>query len=155
MTRWLDEREQRAWRAFLRMSQELELRLGRELQAESGLSAADYAVLVPLSEAPDGRLRPYELQRILVWEQSRLSHQVSRMQKRGLVRREECTEDGRGAFIALTDDGRNAIESAAPGHVEAVRRLVFDRLTQAQVAALHQLATRVLDGLDQAVDQGT
>jgi DNA-binding MarR family transcriptional regulator len=146
-TRWLDEGEQRAWRAFLRMHAQLAARLARELQTDSGLSDADYGVLVELSEAPDGRLRPYELQHRLIWEQSRLSHHLARMQRRGHVRREECPADGRGAFVVLTEAGRAAIEAAAPGHVEAVRRLFFDRLTPAQVAGLERLSTKVLDGL--------
>ena len=148
MTRWLEEDEQRAWRAFLRMQVQLAARLNRQLQSDAGLSLADYAVLAQLSEAPEGRLRPYELQRDLEWEQSRLSHHLARMQRRGHVRREECTVDGRGAFIALTDAGRAAIESAAPGHVEAVRRFFLDRLTRQQVAALNRISTHVLAGLD-------
>ena len=148
MTRWLDDDEQRAWRAFLRMQGQLAARLNRQLQADSGLSLADYAVLAQLSEAPDGRLRPYELQRDLEWEQSRLSHHLARMQRRGHVRREECTMDGRGAFIALTDAGRAAIEAAAPGHVEAVRGLFLDRLTRQQVAALNRISSQVLAGLE-------
>jgi len=146
--RWLDPHEQRAWRAFLRVHTELNARLGRQLQNESGLSAADYAVLVELSESPDGQLRPYELQQRLLWEQSRVSHHLARMQQRGHIRREGCTTDGRGAHIVLTDAGRRAIVAAAPGHVAAVRRLFFDRLTDAQVSALEQLSTQVLDGLD-------
>jgi DNA-binding MarR family transcriptional regulator len=148
VTRWLDEDEQRAWRAFLRMQGQLAARLNRQLQSDSGLSLADYAVLAQLSESPEGRLRPYELQRDLEWEQSRLSHHLARMQRRGHVRREECTVDGRGAFIALTDAGRAAIDTAAPGHVQAVRRFFFDRLTGQQVAALNRISTHVLAGLD-------
>jgi DNA-binding MarR family transcriptional regulator len=142
-TRWLDPDQQRAWRAFLRMHGLLTARLNRQLQADSGLSLADYEVLVQLTEAPDGRLRPYELQRELQWEQSRLSHHLTRMQRRDLVRRDECTEDGRGAFIALSDAGRAAIESAAPGHVDAVRELFFADLTPDQVATLEKLSTAV------------
>jgi DNA-binding MarR family transcriptional regulator len=148
VTRWLDEDEQRAWRAFLRLQAQLAARLNRQLQSDSGLSLADYAVLAQLSEAPERRLRPYELQRDLEWEQSRLSHHLARMQRRGHVRREECTVDGRGAFIALTDAGRAAIEAAAPGHVEAVRRLFFDRLTGQQVAALNRISANILSGFD-------
>jgi DNA-binding MarR family transcriptional regulator len=145
---WLDQEQQRAWRAFLRMHGLLSARLNRQLQADSGLSLADYEVLVQLTEAPDGRLRPYELQRELQWEQSRLSHHLTRMQRRELVRRDECTEDGRGAFVVLTDAGRAAIETAAPGHVGAVRDLFFAGLTTDQVAALEQLSTAVLGRLD-------
>ncbi|MFI7437568.1 MarR family transcriptional regulator [Micromonospora haikouensis] len=147
-TRWLDDDQQRAWRAYLRMQAELAARLGRQLQADSGLSFADYGVLVQLAEAPDGRLRPFELQRDLQWEQSRLSHHLGRMQRRGLVGREECPQDARGAFVVLTAAGRAAIEAAAPAHVDTVRRLVFDQLDPDEVRALERIATRVVDGLD-------
>ncbi|KIR63407.1 MULTISPECIES: MarR family winged helix-turn-helix transcriptional regulator [Micromonospora] len=147
-TRWLDDDQQRAWRAYLRMQAELSARLGRQLQADSGLSFADYGVLVQLAEAPDGRLRPFALQRDLQWEQSRLSHHLGRMQRRGLVDREECPQDARGAFVVLTAAGRAAIEAAAPAHVDTVRRLVFDQLDPDEVRALERIATRVVDGLD-------
>ncbi|MEV5704968.1 MarR family transcriptional regulator [Actinoallomurus sp. NPDC052274] len=147
-TRWLDDEEQRAWRAFIRMHGQLTARLSRQLQADSGLSLADYEVLVQLTDAPDGRLRPFELQRGLQWEQSRLSHHLTRMQRRGLVAREECDEDGRGAVVALTDAGRRAIVAAAPGHVDTVRRLFFDGLTRDQVALLRQVSDHVLGRLD-------
>ncbi|MBG0833258.1 winged helix-turn-helix transcriptional regulator [Planomonospora sp. ID67723] len=146
-TGWLDEDEQQAWRAFLQLQGQLTARLNRQLQADSGLSLADYEVLVHLTEAPGGRLRPYELQRNLQWEQSRLSHHLTRMQRRDLVGREECAADGRGAFVVLSETGRRAIETAAPGHVDAVRRLFFDALTGDQVAAIRSLSTQVLDRL--------
>ncbi|SCE94540.1 DNA-binding transcriptional regulator, MarR family [Micromonospora haikouensis] len=147
-TRWLDDDQQRAWRAYLRMQAEVAARLGRQLQADSGLSFADYGVLVQLAEAPDGRLRPFALQRDLQWEQSRLSHHLGRMQRRGLVDREECPQDARGAFVVLTAAGRAAIEAAAPAHVDTVRRLVFDQLDPDEVRALERIATRVVDGLN-------
>src|SRR5436853_7528292 len=125
ISRWLDEREQRAWRAFLRMQAELAGRLNRQLLTDSGLSLSDYDVLVQLTDASDGRLRPFELQRRLQWEQSRLSHHLTRMQRRGLVARGECIDDGRGAYVVLTKAGRSAIETAAPGHVHTVRQLFF------------------------------
>lgn len=150
--RWLDESEQRAWRSYLQMHGQLLARLNRQLQADSGLSLADYEVLVTLSEVPAGHLRPFELQRVLQWEQSRLSHQLRRMEHRGLVGREGCTDDGRGAFIALTDAGRRTIEAAAPGHVDAVRRLFFDGLTRDQITMLGQLSAQVLDRLDASTD---
>jgi DNA-binding MarR family transcriptional regulator len=153
-TRWLDDDEQRAWRAFLRMQAQLTAQLGRQLQTESGLSLADYEVLVQLTDVPDGRMRPFELQRNLQWEQSRLSHHLTRMQRRGLITREECTEDGRGAFVVLTDAGRQAITAAAPGHVDAVRRLFFDGLTRDQIATLQRVSQQVLGQLDAAVEGG-
>jgi DNA-binding MarR family transcriptional regulator len=153
-TRWLDDDEQRAWRAFMRMQGQLTAQLNRQLQADSGLSLADYDVLVLLTDAPDGRLRPFELQRGLQWEQSRLSHHLTRMQRRDLIAREECTEDGRGAFVALTDAGRRAITAAAPGHVDTVQRLFFDGLTRGQIAMLRQVSDQVLDQLDASADAG-
>ncbi|GAA0319565.1 MarR family transcriptional regulator [Actinoallomurus spadix] len=153
-TRWLDDEEQRAWRAFIRMHGRLSARLNRQLQADSGLSLADYEVLVQLTDAPDGRLRPFELQRGLQWEQSRLSHHLTRMQRRGLVAREECDEDGRGAVVALTDAGRRAIVAAAPGHVDTVRRLFLDELTRDQLAMLRQVSDQVLARLDATTEAG-
>ncbi|MFC4059128.1 MarR family winged helix-turn-helix transcriptional regulator [Planomonospora corallina] len=150
---WLDDDQQRAWRAYLRMQARLSAALNRRLQTSSGLSLADYDVLVHLTDAPDGRLRPYELQHALEWEQSRLSHHLSRMQRRGLVERRECADDGRGAFIVLTETGREAIATAAPGHVEAVRELFIDALGPDQVGALHHLATQVLVRIDAAADR--
>jgi DNA-binding MarR family transcriptional regulator len=145
---WLSPDEQRAWRAFLLMHRRLSVRLHRQLQADSGLSLADYEVLVSLTDVPEGRRRPRDLQRQLQWEQSRLSHQLTRMQQRGLVGREQCGEDGRGAFITITPAGRAAIEAAAPGHVAAVRRWFFGALDPERVADLEALSTRVLGRLD-------
>jgi DNA-binding MarR family transcriptional regulator len=149
-TRWLEEDEQRTWRAFLRMQSQLAARLNRQLQSDSGLSLADYGVLVQLAEVPDGRLRPFELQERLHWEQSRLSHHLSRMQRRGLISREECPLDGRGAYVVITEAGRSAMVAAAPGHVDAVRQLFFNQLSPEQVAILETLSTKVLQRLEQA-----
>jgi DNA-binding MarR family transcriptional regulator len=148
MTRWLDDDEQRTWRAFVRLHKRLEAELNRRLQATANLSLADYEVLVALTDVPEGRLRPYQMQKTLDWEQSRLSHHLGRMQRRDLVRREECESDGRGAYIVLTEAGRRAITSAAPDHVETVRHLLFDALTPAQVATLGRLSDQVLDRLE-------
>src|SRR3954454_8988915 len=150
MSQWLTDDEQRAWRGLVQMTSRLDARLNRELQQSSGLSLADYDVLVLLTEAPEGRLRMFELIEDLHWEQSRLSHHIARMQRRGLVAREECTTDRRGAFVVLTDAGRDAIEKAAPGHVDLVRRLVFDGLSKEQVAMLESFVTQVLSRLDPA-----
>src|SRR3954469_22599355 len=109
MDRWLTDDEQRAWRGLLQMTSRLDARLNRELQRTSGLSLADYDVLVLLTEAADGRLRVFQLIDALRWEQSRMSHHIARMQRRGLVGREECTTDKRGAFVVVTDAGREAI----------------------------------------------
>jgi len=144
MTRWLSDEEQAAWRGLLQMTSRLNARLNRQLLDAHGLSLADYEVLVPLSETPEGRLRVFEIAGLLSWEQSRLSHHLARMQRRGLVERQECPTDRRGAFIVLTGAGRAAITAAAPGHVDLVRQLVFDELTPEQVATLAEVSARVL-----------
>ena len=145
--RWLDKREARVWRAVIGLQQKLLPELERQLIRDAGLSGADYALLVPLSEAPDGLLRARELGRMVGWERSRLSHQLARMEKRGLVAREECSEDARGLMVRLTDAGRAAITSGAPTHVAAVRRHFFDPLTDAELDVLGPALERVLDRL--------
>lgn len=147
-TSWLTDDEQRVWRAYLRTQARLTAALHRQLQTNSGLSLADYEVLVHLTDAEHGRLRPYELQQALEWEQSRLSHHLSRMQRRALIRREGCDGDGRGAYVTVTDTGRNAIDTAAPGHVDAVRRMFFDHLDAERLAVLDEITRRILDSLD-------
>lgn len=145
---WLTDDEQRAWRGLLQMTARLGNRLNRDLQQTSSLSMADYDVLVQLSETPGGRLRVFEVAEYLQWEQSRLSHHLARMQRRGLVVREECTTDRRGAYAVLTDAGREAIEKAAPAHAATVRRVVFAGLSPDQVAALEAITAEVLSRLD-------
>jgi DNA-binding MarR family transcriptional regulator len=142
--RWLDERQQRAWRGYLAMQAQLHAQLNRRLQAESGLSLADFDVLVALSDRQDVQMRVLELAETLQWEKSRLSHQLSRMQRRGLVERHDCADDARGAFIVLSPAGRHAIEQAAPAHVEAVHSLVFDGLDARQIDTLAEIAGVVL-----------
>jgi DNA-binding MarR family transcriptional regulator len=139
-TRWLTEHEQQAWRAYQRLRHQLDARLRADLLRTTGMSDADYAVLVHLSEAPDERLRARDLAVALVWEKSRLSHQISRMEKRGMVERADCPTDARGSFIVLTDQGRGAITEAAPLHVDAVRRYLIDGLSPAQLDALIAIA---------------
>jgi DNA-binding MarR family transcriptional regulator len=146
---WLTEAQQRTWRDYLRVERMLPAQLNRELQASSGLSLPEYEVLVYLSESPDGRLRPFQLGEGLQWEQSRLSHQLTRMQRRGLLTREECEKDGRGAFVVITPAGRTAIEAAAPGHVAAVQRLVFSQLGEDEAAAFGQACAKILAALRQ------
>jgi DNA-binding MarR family transcriptional regulator len=148
---WLTADEQRTWRTYMRMSALMPARMSRQLQRDSGLSLPEYEVLVHLSEAPGHRMRPYQLCEALSWEQSRLSHQLARMERRGLVTREECPADGRGAFVILETAGVDAIGSAAPGHVATVRELMFDRLSDDQRVAFEEACEAILDALtDQA-----
>ncbi|MGQ0844043.1 MAG: MarR family winged helix-turn-helix transcriptional regulator [Sporichthyaceae bacterium] len=142
--RWLDEQEQRAWRGLIAMWTQLNAELARQMAANSELSMAEFAVLVSLTDVCGGRVRAYELARSLQWEKSRLSHQLTRMAKRGLIERDECVSDGRGQFVAVTESGRRAIEAAAPPHVAAVRRLFLDGLTPADLETLTRIAESTL-----------
>ena len=146
-SKWLDERESEAWRGLQLMQLQLTAALSRELVETTGLSYPDYIVLAALTHRPDGRMRAFELGRELGWEKSRLSHHVSRMEERGLVERQKCSEDKRGAHVAVTRRGRKVIEAAAPGHVAAVRRRFIGRLTNDQIDSLREISGTVLAGL--------
>lgn len=146
---WLTAEEQHAWRSFVRLHERLGGRLARLLQTESNLSAADFAVLVNLTDVPEGRRRYQDLALALEWEKSRMSHHIARMAGRGLVVREECLEDGRGAFVAITEAGRAAIEAAAPLHVKAVRSLFLDHVTPAELRTVAEVSERVVEKLEE------
>lgn len=149
--RWLDEDQQHVWQAYLHLNQDL-FGLLEQRMVRDGLSGADYKVLHPLSQAPGGVLRARELGTEIAWDRSRLSHHLSRMEKRGLIAREECAEDGRGLMVRVTDAGRRAIEAAAPAHVENVRRYFFDLLSQDELETLAAVFDRVLENLDELDD---
>ncbi|MEI8407126.1 MULTISPECIES: MarR family winged helix-turn-helix transcriptional regulator [unclassified Kribbella] len=142
--RWLDAREARLWQSYRDAYRELMRALESRLIGNSGLSGADYALLHPLSVAEEGVLRTRDLGRSVGWERSRLSHQVSRMEKRGLVCREECVSDARGSMVRLTDLGRKAVEAAAPDHVDAVRTYFFDHLSHAEQDQLAAMLDRIV-----------
>lgn len=149
-TRWLTEEEQRTWRAFLSAIRLLTDQLDRELQRDADMPHTYYEILVALSEAPGRRLRMNELADLCQSSRSRLSHAVSRLEEAGWVRREPCPTDKRGALALLTEEGFAAIRAAAPGHVEGVRRHVFDVLTPAQVAQLGEISAAIRDSLLEA-----
>lgn len=149
-TRWLTPNEERTWRAYRRMRASLDLRLARDLFSDAGLSEADYDVLSGVSEAADQRLRLKELADSMLWSQSRLSHHVARMEQRGLVVREECESDGRGAVIALTSEGWRTIKEAAPGHVKSVRQHLIDLLTPEEIESLGRIAEKVIAHLSES-----
>jgi DNA-binding MarR family transcriptional regulator len=140
---WLDDREQRAWRSLMVMQAGISEYLERQLRAHSGMSTADYEVLAHLSEAPEGRMRSFALARVLRWEKGRLSQHLTRMQKRGLIRREPCPTDQRGAVVVITEPGRALIEKAAPLAVADVRRVFIDDATPAQLDLLTELGDQV------------
>jgi DNA-binding MarR family transcriptional regulator len=146
--RWLTAKEERVWRRWLTLNARLSATLHKELQDNAGLSMSDFEVLVHLTDSPQGRMRITDLARLLQWERSRVSHHVTRMESRRLVQRVECAEDGRGAFVVITPQGRAAIEQAAPGHVNTVRRLVFDVLSPEEVDALATIIEKTLAQLD-------
>jgi len=150
-TAWLAADELSAWKGLALMHLQLTATLGRALAAD-GLSYPDYLVLATLSDHPDGRCRVVELGDELGWEKSRASHHVARMRQRGLVDKQRCPTDHRGAFVVLSDAGRHAIEQAAPGHVAAVRRHFVDLLTPAQIGVIAGVATVVLDHLSSTRD---
>lgn len=145
---WLSDVEQRLWRRWVGVSAKLPAAQHRQLQADSGLSLPDFVVLVLLTESDQGRVRVSDLARGLEWERSRVSHHVSRMQRRGLVRKDECPDDARGAFVVVTAQGRAAIEAAAPGHAREVRRLVFDQLSASDVEVISDALARIEQVLD-------
>lgn len=136
--RWLNDDEQVLWRTILGGIRHLERGLEETLQGESGLGASEFAVLVTLSEADGRSLRLRDICQSLEWDRSRASHQITRMERRGLVTKRKCPSDARGVLVTLTDDGLSRLEHAAPGHVESVRRLVFDHLTPDQAKTLDE-----------------
>jgi DNA-binding MarR family transcriptional regulator len=143
----LDAREERAWGSYHEMERELARRIRRGLARDTGLSDADYDVLRVLADAPDGTLRARELRCEVRWEKSRLSHQIGRMERRGLVIRQQCEEDSRGSVVRLTDAGRDAIATACREHAKAVRAYLIDHLSPRQLDALADISTTVLAGL--------
>ncbi|MER5731859.1 MarR family transcriptional regulator [Streptomyces sp. NPDC002138] len=135
-TRWLDDGEMRAWEGFLAASALVNRRLDQQLKDDSGLSHAQYEILVRLARAADGELRMTELALGLINSKSGLTYQVTQLEKAGLVRRRSCPSDVRGIFAVLTEEGRERLAGAAPGHVAAVREALIDVLTPEQLVAV-------------------
>lgn len=134
--RWLDRDEAAAWRGFVAASNLLNRRLERQLKEDSGLSHQQYEILVHLSAAPGDSLRMTELADKLVTSKSGLTYQVTQLERAGLVARRSCPSDVRGVIAELTDQGREKLRQAAPGHVALVRELLIDVLTGEQLAVL-------------------
>jgi len=138
-TRWLTAEEQKVWRQFLTACYALFGAVDGQLIRDSGLPHGYYEILVHLSEAPGRALRMSQLATASTFSKSRLSHAVSRLEERGLVIRVDCATDRRGQIAQLTDQGMAALEAAAPGHVEQVRRSLIDALTPEQVRQLGEI----------------
>jgi DNA-binding MarR family transcriptional regulator len=143
--KWLTTQEQEVWRAFLSLDNHVRKAITRQLAEDSDMPAAYYEILVQLSEAPGRTLRMSALAAATEGSQSQLSHAVNRLEERGWVSRTRCREDGRGWFACLTDEGMQALVDAAPGHVNCVRKTLFDPLTEQQQQALLEIARTVLD----------
>jgi DNA-binding MarR family transcriptional regulator len=143
-TRWLDDEEQRAWRAYLESSKVLYDALDRQLQREADMPHAYYEILVRLSETPDRGMRMSELADVTRSSRSRLSHAVARLEERGWVVREDCPTDRRGQIAVLTDAGFQVLVAAAPGHVRAVRDYVIDALTPEQLGQLAAIGETIV-----------
>jgi len=137
VTHWLSDEEQRAWRTHLDVSRLLMYQLERDLQP-FGLTNNDYEILVNLSEAEDRRLRMSDLAKATLQSKSRLSHQITRMENAGLVRREECDTDRRGLFAVLTAHGWETMRKVAPHHVASVRAHFIDLVSAEDLAAYRE-----------------
>lgn len=134
--RWLNDEEQALWRLILAGMRKIDRVIDETLLAGSDLSSSEFSVLVSLSEAADQCLRLRDLCAGLNWDRSRTSHQITRMERRGLVTKRKSEGDARGVVVSLTDEGMRRLQSAAPDHVESVRRVVFDHLEPEQYAHL-------------------
>ncbi|MUM17890.1 MarR family transcriptional regulator [Mycobacterium sp. CBMA271] len=149
---WLNEAEDRAWQGQVKVTSLLFAQIERELTQESGLSLVDYYVLITLADAEDARLSMGGLAASLGWSRSRISHQVRRMEARGLVERTGNVTDRRGAFAHLTDDGLSALKRAVPGQVDRVRRHFIDQLTPDQAGTLASAYQSLLNHLATLAD---
>lgn len=145
--RWLTDEEQGVWRAYLHATTLMEDHLDRQLQRDAGMPHVYYGLLVNLSQAPRRRKRMTELAKDAKITRSRLSHAVARLEKNGWVRREDCPSDKRGQNAILTDEGYDMLARSAPGHVEAVRQAMFDRLSPQQVQSLGEIMQVIATGL--------
>lgn len=143
-TRWLDDEEQRTWRAFLAASRLVSEKVERRLQSNAGMPQAYYEILVRLSEAPQRTLRMSALADTSRSSRSRVSHAVARMEEAGWIVRASCPTDRRGQLARLTAEGASVLAAAAPDHVESVREAVFDALTPQQRSGLREAAEAVV-----------
>ncbi|MFF1817116.1 MarR family winged helix-turn-helix transcriptional regulator [Kribbella sp. NPDC058245] len=147
--RWLNEKEQQAWRAFIAAQRVVNSRIEQQLQRDAGIPHTYFEILVRLSEAQEGRLRMSELAVATMGSRSRLSHAVNRLERYGWVRREGIESDRRGQVAIITDAGREKLVEIAPGHVEEVRSAIFDALSEEQVDQLYAVCTALAEHTSQ------
>ncbi len=144
---WLNEDEDRAWRAYRSLQSLLAGQLRSDLVRDSGLSDPDYEVLSTLSEKPSQRWNLHELAAKMLWSRSRLSHHIARMERRGLVARQDDPDDRRGCILVLTRSGLRTLQEAAPLHVASVRKHFLDLMSESELAVLTAIAERVVEQL--------
>ena len=142
---WLDDDEQKAWRGYLLMHRTLKAHLERHLQRDFGLSGSDFEILVNLSESESGRMRAFELGRATQWEKSRLSHHLTRMEKRGLIRKEAC--DSRYPEIVITEEGMAAIKQSAPAQAALVRQFFVDVFGPERLGILGEVSDEIVEAI--------
>lgn len=141
--RWLTDTEQHVWRQYLAATRLVETEIDRQLQRDAGLPATYFEILVALSESPDRTLRMSELADLVKFSRSRLSHAVAKMEQSGWIQRRDCPSDKRGAFAVLTQAGFDILSSVAPSHVNQVRALVFDVLSEDQIEQLGEICATI------------
>jgi DNA-binding MarR family transcriptional regulator len=143
----LSSSEQETWAAFYAMGRRLDRALDMQLQRDYGLSASEYEVLLAINLSPERQLRVTAIALAIGWEKSRVSHLVTRMEKRGLLTRTECPSDARGSWIGLTTSGRRSVLAAIRGHTRAVRQYFLDLLSPEDAAAIESLSGRVISAI--------
>jgi len=143
-TRWLSSSEMATWLNLTQLLMLLPSALDRQLRDDAGIPHAYYQILAMLSNEPGHSMRMTDLARLVGTTSSRLSHAVASLEQRGWVRRKACAFDKRGQIASLTDEGMTVLEASAPGHVAEVRRLIFDRLTPAEVDQLREITAKIL-----------
>ncbi|WP_213816033.1 MarR family winged helix-turn-helix transcriptional regulator [Glaciihabitans sp. dw_435] len=147
----ISDEEWGIWRTFYAMRRQLDQALEQQLQRDANISRSEFEVLISIFESSAGQLRAGELADHLGWEKSRISHLVTRMERRGLVERRDCDTDLRSSWVALTADGKRAVLGSMSDHAATIRRYFFDALTPEELAALNSTSVKVLEAIDPPV----
>lgn len=146
-TPWLSQEQQRNWRLFLGGITVLMDQLDRDLRTQHDLSLGEYEILVRLSEAPHRSIRMAELAAAIAHSRSRVTHTISRLERDGIVRRDQCSDDGRGVSAVLTDHGFSVLEKAAHTHVRGVHEYLIENAPDDEFDAVGRIMERVIETL--------